>query len=67
MSMNKINEILGMAKLRPKYIRLGQYLFNECYKIYPDETDELRGTEFDCFYDNSKVDIFLEKLKEKIL
>lgn len=64
--MFKIKDIKEMAKFRSKEIRYGQSIFNESYKLYPKETNELRATEFDCFYRDDKVDIFLEKLIKKI-
>ena len=64
--MNKIADIKEMAKFRPKHIRYGQSIFNESYKLYPKETDELRATQYDCFYNDDKVEIFLEKLNEKL-
>ena len=65
--MDKINEIIEVAKLRPDYIRYGQAVFNEAYKQYPNEVKELWAGDFDCFHADSRVDIFLEKLKEKLL
>lgn len=61
-----IDKIIEQADNRPSYIRYGQAVFNEAYILYPNETDQLRGTEFDCFYRDDKVNIFLEKL-EKII
>ena len=64
--MFKIEDIKEMAKFRPKEIRYGQSIFNESYKLYPKETNELRATEYDCFYRDDKVEAFLEKLIEKL-
>jgi len=47
--------------------RIGQNTFNFAYNYFPNECEKLRGSEFDCFYDDSKIDIFLEKLKELAL
>ena len=52
---------------KPEEWRLGQAYFNYAYELYPKEADELRGTEYDCFYDNNKISIFLKKLNEKLL
>lgn len=52
---------------KPNEWRIGQAYFNYAYELYPNETDELRGTEYDCFYDNHKIPEFLEKLNEKLL
>jgi hypothetical protein len=63
---NKIEIIKDTAKYREKHIRYGQEIFNLSYKLYPKETNELRATEYDCFYDDDLVKIFLEKLNEKL-
>ena len=52
---------------KPEEWRLGQAYFNYAEELYPKETNQLRGTEYDCFYDNNKIPIFLKKLNEKLL
>lgn len=52
---------------KPEEWRLGQAYFNYAYELYPDETEELRGTDCDCFYNDNKIPDFLEKLNEKLL
>ena len=52
---------------KPEEWRLGQAYFNYAYELYPEETNQLRGTEYDCFYDDNKISIFLEKLNKKLL
>lgn len=51
---------------KPQHYRIGQTVFNYAAYIFPDETNLLRGTTFDCFHVDSKIDIFIEEL-EKIL
>lgn len=48
-------------KSRKQY-RYGQLIFNVAYDLYPTQTNQLRGTLVDCFYDNTKVDVFLQAL-----
>ena len=55
------------VQYKPEEWRLGQAYFNYAWTLYPDETDALRGTEYDCFYDDNKIPDFLEKLNEKLL
>lgn len=43
-------------------IRYGQAIFNAAYELYPNATNELRNTEYDCYYDNDRVEKFLTKL-----
>lgn len=42
--------------------RFGQTVFNVCHKMYPECVNMLRATEYDCFYDNRKVAVFLDKV-----
>lgn len=44
--------------------RYGQAIFNAAFLIAPERANELRGTMYDPFYDDSRVDIFLRKMKE---
>ena len=43
-------------------IRYGQAIFNAAYAMFPRATDELRSTEYDCYYDDSRINDFLTKL-----
>ena len=52
---------------KPEEWRLGQAYFNYAEELYPEETNQLRRTEYDCFYDNNKIPNFLKKLNEKLL
>lgn len=44
--------------------RLGQAYFNVLNTYYPKIAEQIRATEFDCFYDDSKIEIFKQKIKE---
>lgn len=52
---------------KPEEWRLGQAYFNYAWALYPEETNQLRGTEYDCFYNDERIPDFLEKLNEKLL
>ena len=52
---------------KPEEWRLGQAYFNYAEELYPEESNQLRGTEYDCFYNDEKIPEFLEKLNEKLL
>ena len=52
---------------KPEEWRLGQAYFNYAYELYPEETNQLRGIEYDCFYDDNKIPIFLEELNKNLL
>ena len=62
--MNRIKNIKEMAKFRPSHIRYGQSIFNDAYSLYPNETNELRATEYDCYYDDSRIDLFLARIQQ---
>lgn len=42
-------------------LRLGQVLFNELYGFNTAVANEIRGTEFDPFYQDVRIDSFLER------
>jgi hypothetical protein len=44
-------------------VRLGQAVFAEAYRLYPDATNNLRNTKYDCYYDDSRIDLFLLELQ----
>ena len=52
---------------KPEEWRLGQAYFNYAYEIYPQEVDIIRGTNYDCYYDDNKIGTFLNKLNELLL
>lgn len=52
---------------RPICLRFGQAVFNSCYKKFPISTSTLSGTNYDCFYNDNNVDIFLNELKNTLL
>lgn len=62
----KIDVILNIFQqgFYPKEWRRGQAIFNLFYVIFPSIVEQLRNTKFDCFYDNNKIEIFINKVKE---
>lgn len=63
-------DIINIKKLASRSIRirsgvrLGQAIFNAAYEYFPIAVNKLRGTEYDCFYDDDRIGKFLEKLRE---
>lgn len=43
-------------------IRYGQAVFNAAYAMFPCATNNLRNTQYDCYYNDSKVNDFLTRL-----
>lgn len=62
MKLNKA-EIISEANAS----RYGQAIFNVAYKMYPNAVNKLRGTDLDCFYQDEKVDKFLNALENLLL
>ena len=52
---------------KPKEWRMGQAYFNYAYEMFPNETDKLRGTQYDCFYLDERIPKFLEELNKLLL
>ena len=50
-----------------KGLRKGQSLSNAVHMLLPTISDELVGTEFDCFYDDSKYALFKNEVYRRIL
>ena len=46
------------------YLRVGQCMFNILYERYPKVADEIRGSKFDPFYQDSRIEEFKNKVKE---
>lgn len=66
-SLEQFNELdVKSAKIRdnPKnnYLRTGQILFNVLYDIAPEVANEIRGTEFDPYYLDSRIRAFLDRI-----
>lgn len=45
--------------------RYGQTLMNVLWQTHRDKYEGIVGTEYDCFYTNTKIDKTLQKLKEE--
>ena len=43
-------------------LRRGQAAFNLLYSIKPKETNKYRNTKYDPFYDDNKIEIFVNKI-----
>ena len=59
----KVKVLIEAPLLYPK-LRKGQAYFNYLYQLHPDVADEIRGTEFDPFYNDSRIEKFLNKISE---
>lgn len=43
-------------------IRYGQAIFNAAYAMFPNATNKLRNTKYDCYYHDERVVDFLTEL-----
>ena len=67
-NQNLINVILlEKVKNKPEEWRVGQALFNYAYEMYPKEADLIRGTDKDCFYNDTKCQAFLDELNTLVM
>jgi hypothetical protein len=64
MNSKQILEIAKALVKKSPDLRLGQAIFIVANKNYPDITNELTGSEFDCFYQDAGVNTFLRELEE---
>lgn len=46
-------------------LRYGQVIMNELYIVWPEKYNQILGSDYDCFYDDNKTDITLDKLKNE--
>lgn len=58
--LNELHKRVAVAMKHFPSLRYGQATFNEAANLFPEKTEALRGTEDDCFYDDSKVPAFLK-------
>ena len=64
----KLDDLIGKVEKQyhfqqpDNYLRYGQILMNTLSEFDPDMYKRITGTEYDCFYDNAKVDMLLDKL-----
>lgn len=63
-------DIVNMAKrareIYPEW-RYGQAVFNTCHSLFPKIADNLRGTKYDPFYDDTRVDSFLDQVEKQLV
>lgn len=65
----KLDDLIGKVERQyhsqqpDNYLRYGQILMNTLSEFDPATYKNIVGTEYDCFYDNAKVEILLDKLR----
>lgn len=67
--MITFNEFLKIVDETYNYhsfeLRYGQTIMNVLYDIWPDKYNELKGSDYDCFYDDGTVKFTLNKLEQE--
>lgn len=48
-----------------KKLRYGQAVFNTMHDLNPNVANKFRGSDYDPFYDDGKVDAFIQKCLEE--
>jgi hypothetical protein len=56
--------IRSMEQQLPHPLREGQIAFNRLYVLNPELAEQVRGTEADPFYDDSRLPAFHERVEE---
>lgn len=63
-------DILNIRKKAAQYItknteiREGQSVFLAANDLFPDKAQQLKNTNYDCFYDDDRIEIFLIQLQK---
>lgn len=50
----------------PREWRKGQAVFNLFYINFPEQCNKLRGSDKDCFYNDNKVELFINSVEEQL-
>lgn len=61
-TLNNTNYAYRLAqqyKNNYKSLRWGQCIFNAYYEVFPEITNQIRGTDDDCYYNDALVPKFL--------
>ena len=59
----KVKVLIEAPLLYPEW-RKGQAYFNYLYQLHPNVASEIRETEYDPFYNDSRIEKFLNKISE---
>jgi hypothetical protein len=51
---------------KPDFIRKGQAVYNNAHIEWPDIVGPLAGSEKDCYFDDSKIPVFLNHIERII-
>ena len=54
--------LYSLSELGDRKLRRGQVIFNLATLIFPDSTEQLRGSAADCFYIDAKIVDFIKTL-----
>lgn len=66
-TLKQLTEELNKAlETKPDYIRKGQFIFNYMESTYGVASEVQFEDKIDCFYDDSKIDIFVETCLKRI-
>jgi len=60
--LNTIINSSNRERREHPYLRIGQSIYNCTDSILPDIADALHGTEYDCFYNDTKIEGFLKEV-----
>jgi len=61
--IHKIKERAKEQRITYPQWRAGQSIFNAAFELYPYQADQIRSTFHDCFYDDLRIEEFLNALE----
>lgn len=64
--MDELDIILEKILDRDPCLRKGQFVFNECYYLFPEAVNKLRGSNVDCFYNDMNIGVFIDRLRYEL-
>ena len=66
-TIEDLYKVYNRTKIFHPFQRPGQYIFNICHLNNPKKANKIRATNNDCFYDNEKIDLFLQEFFNRSL
>ena len=64
--MDEFDLICERIPDRDPSLRRGQFVFNECYDLFPEQVNKLRGSSVDCFYNDMNIGVFIDRLRYEL-
>ena len=60
-----VQKVDAFYHVNQPHLRYGQSIMNTLYNVWSDKYNEIKNTDFDCFYDDRTTKFTLEKLEKE--